>query len=787
MKVSFFSSILNTSPKYIKDVSFFLDRIKTGTSKKTVEDIRKSLNKEERNILKKQLPVVCFNGHFINRSKIGLKKASGLMILDFDDLENPEKFKNDIIKDEYVFSAFYSPSGDVKVLYRIIEVEDDSHFKQVFEQIKEIYPLLDDSGKDVSRACYESYDPDIYINLDAKIFIPEIRILPHEDELIGHITNIPITDKDDVANRLVKWFSTKYNRTQRNNSLYKLASAFNDFGVNKHTALMYCGKYSEKGFDEKEIISIVESAYKKTTQFGTKNFEDKTKIQKLSNMVLAGKNQNEIKKEFKDIPEEKLLDEINLIKKTIELDKFWEHDERGKVVINAYKFKLYLESLNNYKYYPIGNNKAFVFITKDENFLQDINEFQIKDEIMKNVLSKNEIEVFNEIAENTRLFTPSYLSMIETADVQIEKDGKDYAMLYFKNKAIKVYKDYYEVYDYSELKNHIWKNQVINRDFIEADHHESMFRSFLWLISGKEVERYNTMKSVIGYLLHSYKTSANNKAIILNDEIISDNPNGGSGKGLITNSIGQMKKLSTIDGKTFDFGKSFAYQTVSTDCQVLAFDDVKKNFDFEKLFSLITEGITIEYKNQGAIKLPVHESPKVLISTNYTIKARGGSFTRRMFEVELSSFFGAEHTPYDEFGCMFFEDWSEIEWARFDHFMINCLHYFLENGLVNYEHKNLKIRKLRNNTSPEFIQWMDDKDLYNQQKIYYKEWHVDFIKDNEDFTWIKQRTFNEWLKMYLDDKNIKFEEKASNSKRYYELLSDFLINKDKNAENNIPF
>ncbi len=35
-----------------------------------------------------------------------------------------------------------------------------------------------------------------------------------------------------------------------------------------------------------------------------------------------------------------------------------------------------------------------------------------------------------------------------------------------------------------------------------------MFRSFIWFISGQEVERYDTMKSVIGYMLHSYKTSA---------------------------------------------------------------------------------------------------------------------------------------------------------------------------------------------------------------------------------------------------------------------------------------
>jgi hypothetical protein len=89
----------------------------------------------------------------------------------------------------------------------------------------------------------------------------------------------------------------------------------------------------------------------------------------------------------------------------------------------------------------------------------------------------------------------------------------------------------------------------------------------------------------------------------------------------------------------------FPIRLYLSDCQVLAFDDVRKNFNFESLFSIITEGLTIEYKGRDAIKLPVKDSPKVLISTNYTIKADGGSFKRRMFEVELSSYFGTHHTP----------------------------------------------------------------------------------------------------------------------------------------------
>jgi hypothetical protein len=788
-KVSFFNAITSTAPKVSKDVGFFLDRIKSGESKNLVSEIRTTTDEDKQQELKRQLPVVTFNGTFSNRSKAGFKKPSGLMVMDFDhvkDLESSAKLRDELSKDNHIFAAWISPRFGVKALYRIIDVDNDGHLKKVFEQIKERYPEMDDSGKDISRACFESYDPDIYVNLNAEVFIPEVRILPHEDENIGQITNIPLTDGDEIANRLVRWFQNKYDNSQRNNSLFKIAAAFNDFGVDRITAVNYCIRYAEKDFKTDEIQKIVESAYKNTAQFGTKHFEDAKRVKKLANMVMGGKKASQIQKEFKDIDPDKLEQEIGIIKETIKVEQFWEFNYKGDVIINAYKFKLYLESLRYFKYYPVGNSKAFVFITKDDNFLEDVNEFQMKDKVMGNLLANDEIEVFNCMAENTKLFTHAYLSMIETAHVELEKDGKDYAMLYFQNKAVKVFADYYEIYNYEELERHIWRDQVIKRDFVEADHHESMFRSFVWFIAGQETERYNTMKSIIGYLLHSHKTSADNKAIILNDETISDHPNGGSGKGILTNAIGQMKKVSTIDGKNFDFNKSFPYQTVSTDCQVLAFDDVKKNFNFESLFSLITEGITIEYKGKDAVKLPVSESPKVLISTNYTLKAEGGSFERRMFEVELSSYFNAGHSPQMEFGCMLFQDWNLEEWARFDHFMINCLQYYLEHGLVAYEHKNLKLRKLINNTSREFVQWMEDKVFKNNQRIDYKVWLVDFMAEHEDFKkWLTQRTFNQWLKNYFDFKEIEMKNIVSNGIRFYELFNEELDYD--NSEEEAPF
>ena len=79
---------------------------------------------------------------------------------------------------------------------------------------------------------------------------------------------------------------------------------------------------------------------------------------------------------------------------------------------------------------------------------------------------------------------------------------------------------------------------------------------------------------------------------------------GGTGKGIFMNALSQMKKVVTIDGKSFAFERSFAYQLVSADTQILVFDDVKKYFDFERLFSVVTEGLTLEKKIKMQLRYP---------------------------------------------------------------------------------------------------------------------------------------------------------------------------------------
>lgn len=778
MKVDYFKDTWAKIPQgRSRDAMYYLERIKSGAVKKTVEEIRSRLTKEEKNEAKKKLGAVTFGGTFFQRAKDQLKESSGLAILDVDGVEDVFEIKERLTKDKHVFAVWVSPSGNgLKFLVRIPSVESDDEYKSFYKCITSYYDWIefDDSGKDISRLCYESYDPDIYINQDSELFVDFIpnEVAPIE---LGVVTNIPLTDQDEIANRLMVWFKKSYTGQNRNNSFHKLALAFNDFGVSKYIAERYILPNEQKDFKRNEIEALINSAYKHTANFGSKNFEDTKTIKTITNMALTGKTNEEITKQFPNIEPEKIIAELEEKRKSINLEEFWYYDYEGKLKMSPHKFKFYLENNNFFKHYPIEKSKTFTFITKEENFVDEVTEYQIKDFVLNSLLMNSKLDQFDLVASSTKAFNPSYLSMLDTARFQIEEDTHDYAMIYYRNVALRIWKDKIEEIPYNDLGGFVWKKQVIDRDYKANDHHKSEYRTFLWFASGQNKTRYNSLKSVIGYLMHSYKTNADNKAIVFNDETISDNPNGGSGKSLFWNALSHIKKVASIDGKTFEFNKTFPYQTVPSDTQLLVFDDVKKNFNFESLFSVITEGITLEYKGQDAIKLPVRKSPKILITTNYTIQGVGGSFERRKFEIEMSSYFSANHTPVDEFGHMLFDDWNDEEWQRFDNFMLYCLQYYLKYGLQKPDFKNLELRKFINETSPEFYEFVNDGNLKPNQRYQKAIVYENICEEFKDLKkWLSQKKLNTWVKKYAEFKGYNFIDGNTNGQRWFELQTEEL-------------
>ena len=447
----------------------------------------------------------------------------------------------------------------------------------------------------------------------------------------------------------------------------------------------------------------------------------------------------------------------------VNANEYWYFNSKGIIKLSSYKFLEYLENNKIFKFYPDDVTGTFLFIKNENNFISIIDEIKIKDFVLMELRNRNLTDVFELMANNLTYFNSKFLAMIKTIPIKFNKDTIDTCYLYYKNYAIKTTKDKIELLNYKDIDDLIWKNQVIKRDINLTDESDGVFKTFIWLISGKNIERYYTLKSVIGYLMHSFQNESKPKAIIFNDEKISDDvANGGSGKGLIHRAIGHIKNIIIEDGKNFDPKRNFAYQKVNKDTQIFLMDDVPQHFNFENLFSIITEGMTIEKKGKDAFQIPFKESPKISITTNYTVNGDGASFKRRVFEVEIANYFNETYTPEDEFKHQFFSEWSVDEWARFDNFMIRCVQYFLKNGLVESNKVNLEFRKLKNNLGMEFMEFMELK-TFDGNPLERKAFRDDFNRQYQNIAkYNTPQRFNKKVKDWCEYYKIEFHEKKYN-------------------------
>ena len=768
MNVTIFKTIKDTDTPFFRPVHKILDRIKNGASKETVRKVREEKRKAERNEIKKQLPAICFSGSFNKRADNSIVEHSGLICLDFDGYAKQKELlqdKENFTKNKYVFSVFISPSGNgLKVLVKI-PADPDNHvnyFNSLEKYFNSIY--FDKTSKNLSRVCYESYDPLLYINDNSSVWDTIEEIQYTEVSRVKDSPTIPITDENKIVDILVKWWTKKYPMVegQRNQNCYILAMAMNDFGINRSLAEYILKQYADDSFTISEITTTISSAYSNTANFGTKYYEDEERINQIRAKLRRGVPKKEIRSQLHDsnLETEVIESVLNKVEEENAKQIFWSKNDKGAIKIIHILFKQFLEDNGFYKYCPEGS-KNYVFVKVTNNLIDHTSEKEIKDFVLIHLLELDDVSVYNYFADNTRFFKEEFLSMLSTIDIYFIADTKDSAYLYYKNCAVKITKEGVSSIDYLDLGGYVWKDHVIDRVFIPCKVTSKCdFRKFISNINGSDEERVKSMESTIGFMMHGYKNLSFCPAIILNDEVISDNPEGGTGKGLLMSALSQLKKLVVIDGKSFTFERSFAYQLVSADTQILCFDDVKKHFDFERLFSVVTEGLTLEKKNKDAIKIPFSKSPKIAITTNYAIKGAGNSFARRKWELELHQYYHKAFTPLDEFGKLMFGDWNDEDWCEFDNYMIGCLRSYLKTGLVKSKFVNLKIRQLSAETCHEFIEWcglIDGQDgsvnLESGIRLYKNDLYFAFIDEYPDYgpksrMTISRTRFYKWLVSY---------------------------------------
>jgi hypothetical protein len=260
MKVTIFNTLYDKKPRYT-DVSDVFEKIKSSpVLKGHTEKLRELATKDEIDEAKKSLPICLFAGSFSERRNSAIKTYSRLVILDFDKLEDKYGLFSELSKNPNILAVWESPSGTG--LKAVVLVSSDDYAGHVKALLHE-FPLADKACKDVARATFLSFDPEIF----TKEAIPYTKVIKDA-----------YSDQQKYDN-LKKWLENKgekFVNGNRNNFIAKLAGAMNRFGLSidfakDATSKDFCGG----DFSQREGIAVIDRIYNLyPEQFGSASFDN---------------------------------------------------------------------------------------------------------------------------------------------------------------------------------------------------------------------------------------------------------------------------------------------------------------------------------------------------------------------------------------------------------------------------------------------------------------------------------------------------------------------------------
>jgi hypothetical protein len=746
---------------YDADLYEELYAIKNGSHKAIINDLRQIKDKDQRSDFKarnlKALTISCICKEWRKRDNV--VEHTGLLNIDIDqtgneDLRTKEDFES--LRDTIaglptVVASFLSASG-LGVTF-IVKIKPEEH-KKAFDSIKgelkaNLNIEIDPNTYDVTRLRFISVDDGAYINPDfdsIKEYAPLDKYVKKRNS--KPIQFVPTKDIDTVENFEYclktpeqEW---KFEEGSKFYYLRSLAGKTNILGMSQEfVEQQVVERFGDKsGISDNALLEPIRSIYKTFPgQFGS---------------YKPNGNGHQV--------------------------NFWYFTEGkdGTEVVNISRYELikFLKSKGYAKYYI--NEEKFVFVRVKNNILKPIQASHIQDFVLRYIenlpfkISENSTR--NQLAEKLLkavnvYFSENYLRSLPSLEIKSVKSSPDKAYFYYKNGVVVVSSHGIRVKEYQSIDWHVWESQIVDRE-VNIDENQEFegcyFVDFMKLLSGvtnlegtddldqenKDIlaqKRFESLMTITGYLLHSYKDPADAKAIILLDQNDTDNPQGGTGKGLFSKAIALIKNAITIDGKNFTFDKSFAWQRISIDTQLVIFDDVSKYFPFERLFSILTEGWVVEKKNMGEIFIPFEQSPKVMILNNYVLSGEGDSHERRRVIFELNKFFNIERTPLTHFGHRFFYDWDEKQWNMFDHWMMYCVQYYLAAGKVQQTDLiSVNLRKLDTGIPEEVQKFFQDFCESKTKDEFFStaDMMIELKSKYENFKKVSSTKFRDWVGIF---------------------------------------
>ena len=427
-------------------------------------------------------------------------------------------------------------------------------------------------------------------------------------------------------------------------------------------------------------------------------------------------------------------------------EKFWSEDGKGRLSFNYENCYNFLQNRGFFRLKTLGQQK---FVRFQNNIVDVVERIDIKD-FVKNVAREVATqEVRNMLYAGGHFYLgPHSLENLDFIYPNFEVVNKSFQRLHFSETFWTVTADKITEHSPLERKEAVWQMKikdikinllepVIKFDYdtktcsfiCSPEGQKCHFLQFLIntcnfnhtrskTFDGHDIdEQYNmsvhllSKLTALGFLTHRYFNAGVSKAVICMDSKNCEvgASNGRTGKSLFGKAIEHIVPTAYIGGKAQRLTEDpFLFEEVSEETEVVFFDDVRANIDFEFFFPNITGKWLVNRKGLSRVTLPQQKSPKLLFSTNHAIRGEGGSFRDRQHILAFSDFYNDDHKPTDDFPLLFFDEWDNLQWNLFYNLVAKSLQLYFQYGLVAAPVDDIRKRQLRQNMGEDFLTWAEE-------------------------------------------------------------------------------
>lgn len=245
--------------------------------------------------LKQYLPVIQFSCVSNGQSLSEVISPTNLVVIDFDkipDLPTLRFIRNEIQTDAYTRCLFESPSGKgFKVIVEVDNDQDNITHHGYYNALKDYYQLTkskvfqywDASGSDITRLCFISYDRNLYLNPNSRVWTvqnqqntPYKRTGAAQPFSSSGLSQQTVTGMgSEEVLKIIRFLEGNWNKAlpmtagNRHDSTFKRAKEMSEWGIPISLAKRYFEPFIRESDTPEDLWKQIENGYAKSN-FGSK-------------------------------------------------------------------------------------------------------------------------------------------------------------------------------------------------------------------------------------------------------------------------------------------------------------------------------------------------------------------------------------------------------------------------------------------------------------------------------------------------------------------------------------